>query len=215
MSRQLVLLLSIVLVAFSNGCATKNLWRWARETRIEVVPAAAVEVGVRTPQQGRDDEVVVAEHRGELELAHVTIVPSSWESLSIVPGAKGAHLTEALAVEKRDGELLAELRPVSALAEISAPSAETSPAYAYRVERETEFVVLAWSGDREEWVALTTVATGTTYTVAPSPFQYAVAAAATPVTAAVDVVGVVGYVLLWPLWASTGVGFGDAGSGES
>ena len=48
----------------------------------------------------------------------------------------------------------------------------------------------------------------------PAPkFNYAIAVIATPVTAAVDAVGVVVYAVLWPLWTSMDIGYEDADAG--
>ncbi len=202
--------LAVVFVATTFGCATKSVWSWATRTRFEVTASTVNCLGARVLEEAGIAQVDFEVSRGrppESALLRVD-VPIEWDRIIVVG-------------ERSGGARCSPLRtPYTVDAEPEAPfdadvyrleSAVFDPGarhpLSYFVNRDGVASVYAWDETAARRVLVSRFETAETIAVPPSPFQYVLATAATPPAVAVDAVGLVFYVALWPVWASVGIGY--------
>lgn len=222
---------SFAALVLSSGCLTQTVWEWAGEGRYAFVPARVTSLGLLR-QEDQPDRLfyrVEAPADGEQKAegpkprrvndegeVYVVEVPEDWKSRPTIlvpdeaqPGT--LQLTDLLAAKSTaslPGADLALLTPVPLRAAGRFPALDAGP-YAY-IEGPPGILFLYGADDeRGRWVRLSSAITGEVISTPAPKLNYAIAVAATPVTAAVDAVGVVFYAILWPLWASMDIEYGD------
>ncbi len=218
-------------LVMTSGCVTERVWSWAGEGRYTFLPSDVTSLGL-SREEGQSDRLFVrvdAESltpppengsRGEGEY-YVIQVPPDWKERPTVlvpndsqPGnLQLSDLLEAKLTPALPARAVASLSPVSLQAAVQFPAVqfpalEEAP-YAFIEGPAGILFVYGADTERGSWIRLSSMITGQVISTSPPKFNYIVAVVATPVTVAVDAVGVVIYAILWPFWTSTDIGYED------
>ena len=213
-------------LVMTSGCVTKKVWTWAGEGKYTFLPSNVTSLGL-SREEGRADRLFVridTAHqmlppedgsRGEGEY-YVFQIPSDWKERprvlvpdDVQPGNLQLKvLLEAKLTPAFPAATVASLSPVSLRAAARFPALDAAP-YAFIERPPGMLFVYGADTERGGWIRLSSLITGQVISAPAPKFNYAVAVVATPATAAVDVVGVAIYAILWPLWISLDFGYGD------
>lgn len=212
-------------VGLTSGCVTERVWNWAGEGKYTFIPSPVTSLGLLREEGQPDrlffrvDSTIPGEEDDPGEV-YVLEVPPDWKErrLLLVPDdiQPGDHqLSELLEVKSiaplPDGRVVL-LSPIPLQTTGSLPALEAAP-YAYIEGPPGVLFIYGADDQRNRWIRLASAITGRVVTTPAPKFNYALATLATPVTASVDLVGVVIYAVLWPLWTSMDIGYGDGDDG--
>ena len=223
--------LCAVLVMTSGGCVTKKVWNWAGDGTYTFLPSRVTSLGLlredgssdrlfirvdaAKPSPPTEDGLRGEGARGEGE-CYALQVPPDWKEQPkvLVPddvqpgGLQLSDLLEAKLTPALPAATVASLSPVPLQVTRQFPALDAAP-YAFIEGPPGILFIYGADTERGSWVRLSSMITGQVISTPAPGFNYAIAVAATPVTAAVDAVGVVIYAILWPLWTSMDIGYGD------
>ena len=221
----------------TSGCVTRKVWNWAGEGDYAFLPSRVTALGLGR-EEGRPDRLFLRvdgespapapasedgapEDRPREEGEYYVLeVPPDWKERPRVAVPDGiqpedlqlGELLETRLTPKLSEETIGSLAPVPLDVAGSFPAVD-SVAYAFVQGPPGVLFIYGADAERGTWVRLSSVITGRVISTPAPKFNYALAVIATPVTAAVDVVGVVVYAILWPLWTSMDIGYEDADAG--
>lgn len=219
-------LLPGVALVLTSGCITKRVWTWAGEGKYTFVPSDVVSLGLSSAE-GRPDRLYIrvdtptprpapeetASHEGEY---YVIEVPREWRKKPTTAVLDDAHpgslqLSELLVATRTHSvppEVIPALRSIPLQPMGRFPALDAAP---YALVQGPPGVLFVYGADtaRGGWTRLSSMITGEVV-AAPAPrFNYAIAVVATPVTAAVDAVGITLYAIAWPFWTTMNIGYED------
>lgn len=226
---------SFAVLVLTSGCVTQKVWDWAGEGKYAFVPARVTSLGLlrqddqpdrlfyRVDSPTAEEENAGSGTAGAAEdgrEVYVVEVPRDWKERPTIlvpddvqPGLlQLSGLLQAKTTPMLAGAAAARLTPVPLQPAGSLPSLN---AVSYTYVEGPPGILYLYGADheRDRWIRLSSAITGQVISTPAPKFNYAIAIAATPVTAAVDAVGVVFYAILWPLWASMDIGYGDGEEG--
>ena len=211
--------LSCVVFTLASGCITETVWDWAGKSRYTVIPSRITSLGLLR-ETGEPDRLffkVGAMYRGEKGTreggeVYVLVVPPDWKDRPKLEFSGGLQLDDLVEAAPSGamplGSTLESVPILPHERERDLPGLDQAP-YVFVEGPPGLLYIYGVDDELQRWVRLAANFTGTPSTTPPSPFNYVMAAMATPVTALLDAVGVVFYVILWPVWSKAGIGYGD------